>query len=344
MAGRGSIAARKLAWTTILAAAAVAAAPNGYRVIGKIQIGGEGGWDYVTVDSAARRAYVSHATRVVVVDIEAGKVVGEIPDTPGVHGIAIAPKLGRGFTSNGRSNNVTIFDLKTLKSLGQAPAGQNPDSILYDEVSGRVFTFNGRSNDATAINARSGAAEGTIPLGGKPEFSVADGKGSVYVNIEDTNEIAVIDSRKLSVSKRYALTGCDAPTGLALDNAHRRLFSVCGNKVMIVSDPDAGKVVGSVPIGPGSDGAGFDPGRGLAFSSNGGDGTLTMVRETSGKYEAAGNVTTQPGARTMTVDPVTHKVYLPAARYGPAPAATGQKKGGRPPMLPDSFVLLVVGQ
>jgi YVTN family beta-propeller protein len=325
----------------VITAAVMLAAPSGYRTLGKIAIGGEGGWDYLTMDSAARRLYVSHATKVVVVDVDSQKVVGEIPDTQGVHGIALAPKLNRGYTSNGRSNNVTIFDLKTLKAVGQIPTGQNPDAIFYEAGSNRVFTFNGRSKDATVIEAGTGKVSSTIPLGGKPEFAVSDGKGTLFVNIEDTHEIAMIDAAKAAVTKRYTLEGCEDPTGLAIDVARRRLFSVCGNKVMVVSSPDAGKVIASVPIGEGSDGAGFDADRGLAFSSNGGDGTLTVVRESAGKYVVAENVTTQRGSRTMTIDPKTHKLYLPSALY--APAAAG-KKQERPVALRDSFMLLVLGQ
>ena len=339
-----AIVMHKPAAILLCAAAFAAAAHSPYRVIDKIAIGGDGGWDYLTVDSAAHRLYVSHATRVVVVDLNTRKVVGEIPDTPGVHGIAVAPKLGRGFISNGRGDNITIFDLKTLKAVGQAKTGENPDAILFDAASGRVFTFNGRSKDATAIDAKTGGVIATIPLGGKPEFSAADGKGNVYVNIEDTNEIAVIDSRKAAVAKKYPLTGCDGPSGLAFDAAHRRLFSVCGNKIMAVSDPDAGKVVATVPIGPGADGAGFDPGRGLAFSSNGGDGTLTVAGQAAGKYEVVENAQTQRGARTMAVDPKTHLLYLPTAQFGPAPASTAQQPRPRPVPIPDSFTILVVGQ
>src|SRR5215467_1111770 len=200
---------------SVLSSAVLLAASTGYHVVGEIMIGGEGSWDYLTADSAARRLYVSHATHVVVVDLDAGKVVGDIPDTPGVHGIAIAPELNRGFISNGRSNNVTIFDLKTLKAIGQVPTGENPDSIRYDPASGRVFTFNGRSNNSTAIDAKTGTVAGTIALGGKPEFSVADGKGSVFANLENTNEIVVIDSAKLAVTKKYSLSPCDGPSGLA---------------------------------------------------------------------------------------------------------------------------------
>jgi hypothetical protein len=328
----------RLVVTFILSAAAVSlitAAATGYHVVGEIKIGGDGGWDYLTVDSAARRVYVSHATHVVIIDPDAGKVVGDIPDTPGVHGIALAPALNRGFVSNGRGNNMTIFDLKTLKAIGQVATGGNPDSIRFDSVSGRVFTFNGRSNDSTAIDAKSGTVAGTIPLGGKPEFSVADGKGKVYVNIEDTNEVVEIDAAKASVTKRYPLTGCDGPSGLAMDTKNRLLFSVCGNRVMAVSNPDTGKVVATPAIGAGSDGAAFDAGTGYVFSSNG-DGTLTIIQQTAGKWEVLENIATERGARTIALDDKTHKVFLPMA----VPAASG----GRGAFIPDSFKLLVVGK
>jgi YVTN family beta-propeller protein len=328
----------------LLTAATLMAASNGYHVVGKIQIGGEGGWDYLTVDSASRRLYVSHATKTVVVDLDTEKVIGEIADTQGVHGIAVAPKLNRGWTSNGRTNNVTVFDLTTLKETGRIATGQNPDAIQYDAVSNRVFTFNGRSKDATVIDAESGKVVATIPLGGKPEFSAADGKGKVYVNVEDTHEIAEIDAAQGTVLKKYVLEGCEEPSGLAMDTKARRIFSVCGNKVMAISDPDSGKVVATLPIGPGADGAGFDAGSGLAFSSNGGDATLTVVKGSGSKYEVVENAKTQRGARTMAVDPKTHKVYTPTAQFGPAPAATAQTPRPRPALIPDTFVVLVVGQ
>ena len=334
---------RKLATFLFLIAAGGPAAPNGYHVVKKIKIGGEGGWDYVTMDSAARRLYVSHATRVVVVDADTGKIAGEISDTQGVHGIALAPQLNRGFTSNGRANTVTIFDLKTLKTIGQVKTGENPDAIQYEPLSGRVFTFNGRSKDATAINAKTGAVEGTLPLGGKPEFAAEDGKGRIYVNIEDTAEVVEIDARKLAVNKRYSLAPCEEPSGLAMDTRNRRIFSVCGNKLMIVSDPDSGKVLATPAIGEGADGAGFDPGRGLAFSSNG-EGTLTVVQEKSGKWQVVENAPSQRGARTMAVDTKTHSLYLPSAQYGPAPAAAPQGKRPRPAILPDTFEIVVMSQ
>jgi DNA-binding beta-propeller fold protein YncE len=321
-----------------LASVAVAlAAATGYHIIGEIAVGGEGGWDYLTVDSAARRLYVSHATHVVVVDIDANKVVGDIPDTPGVHGIAIAPELNRGFISNGRGGNVTIFDLKTLKTIGTAPTGENPDSIRYDAVSGRVFAFNGRSKSATAIDAKSGNVAATIPLPGKPEFSVADGKGKVYVNIEDTNEIVEVDAAKATVLKKYSLSPCDGPSGLAIDVKNRRLFSVCSNRLMAVSDPDAGKVIATPAIGAGSDGAAFDAGTGYAFSSNG-DGTLTVVQQTGGKWDVVENIATERGARTIALDEKTHKVYLPTAKTAPS------QSGGRATFIPNTFKVLVVGK
>jgi hypothetical protein len=317
--------------------AATLTAATGYHVTGEIAIGGEGGWDYLTVDSNARRLYVSHATHVVVVDIDANKVVGDIPDTPGVHGITIAPELNRGFISNGRGNNVTIFDLKTLKTTGTVATGENPDSIRYDAASGRVFTLNGRSKNSTVIDAKGGSVVATIPLPGKPEFAVADGKGHLFVNIEDTNEIVDIDAAKATVAKKYALTGCDGPSGLAIDPKARRLFSVCSNRVMAISDPDAGKVVATPAIGAGSDGVAFDPGTGMAFSSNG-DGTITIVQQTGGKYDVVENIASERGARTIAIDEKTHKIYMPTAKTAPS---TG---GGRATFLPNTFKVIVVGK
>lgn len=328
---------RKLLCFALLSPVLLMAAATGYHITGEIKLGGEGGWDYATVDGAARRLYVSHATHVAVIDLDTSKVVGDIPDTPGVHGIAIAPELNRGFVSNGRSNNVTIFDLKTLKAIGQSPTGENPDGIRYEPVSGRVFTFNGRSKNATAIDAKTGMVVGTIALPGKPEFPVADGKGKVYVNIEDTSEIVEIDAAKASVTKKYSLAPCEGPSGLAIDAKNRKLFSVCSNRLMAISDPDSGKVVAIPAIGAGSDGAAFDPGPGYAFSSNG-DGTLTIVGQTAGKWDVLENVATERGARTIALDEKTHKLYLPTAKTAPA------QGNARPTFLPDTFKVLVVGK
>jgi len=328
---------RKVLCFALLSPALLFAAATGFHITGEVKLGGEGGWDYATVDGAARRLYVSHATHVAVVDLDTSKVVGDIPDTPGVHGIAIAPELNRGFVSNGRSNNVTIFDLKTLKSISQSPTGENPDGIRYEPGSGRVFTFNGRSKNATAIDAKTGMVVATIALPGKPEFPVADGKGKVYVNIEDTNEIVEIDAGKASVTKKYSLAPCDGPSGLAIDVKNRKLFSVCSNRLMAISDPDSGKVVAMPAIGAGSDGAAFDPGPGYAFSSNG-DGTLTIVGQTAGKWDVLENVATERGARTIALDEKTHKLYLPTAKTAPA------QGNARPTFLPDTFKVLVVGK
>jgi hypothetical protein len=289
------------------------------------------------VDSTARRLYVSHATHVVVVDIDKNAVVGDIPDTPGVHGIALAPELNKGFISNGRGNNVTIFDLKTFKATGTVATEMNPDAIRYDGKSGRVFAFNGRSKSATVIDAKNGTAVATIALPGKPEFSAADGTGKVYVNIEDTSEVVEIDAAKAAVTKKYALTGCDGPSGMAMDTKARRIFSVCGNRVMAVSDPDKGTVVATPAIGAGPDGVVFDPGTGYAISSNG-DGTMTVVQQTGGKYDVVENIETERGARTIALDEKTHRVYTPTAAFGTSP------NGGRGQMLPDSFKVLVVGK
>jgi len=319
------------------------AADPGYHVIRKLSLGGEGGWDYITVDAGARRLYIARGTHVMVVDPGTGRVAGDIPNTPGVHGIALAPELNRGFTSNGRANTATIFELKTLKTLHQVKTGANPDAILYDTATRRVFTFNGRSGDATVFDPTTAAVLATIPLGGKPEFAVADGKGRIFVNIEDKSEVVEIDSRKLAVARRSSLGPCKEPSGMGLDAQRHLVFSGCSNKIMTVLDANAGKVIATVPIGEGVDGNGFDPGKKLAFSANG-EGTLTIVQESSpSKFEVVATVTTQRGARTMAIDPKTHNIYLPAAQFGATARTTLEVPRPRPPMIPDSFVVLVVG-
>jgi DNA-binding beta-propeller fold protein YncE len=278
----------------------------------------------------------------VVVDVDTRTMVGDIPDTPGVHGIAIATDLGRGFVSNGRAGTATIFDLKTLGKIGEVKTGQNPDAILYDGASGRVFAFNGRSADATAFDAATGAVAGTIPLGGKPEFAVADGKGRIYVNVEDTSEIVSLDSKSLQVKSRWPLKPCEEPSGLAFDAEHRRLFAVCRNQLMAVVDAASGRVVTTLPIGRGVDGAAFDPATGLAFSSNG-EGTVTVVHEDSPEsFRIVETVRTQAGARTLALDPKTHRVFLSTAQLGPPPAPTPETPRPRPSVVPGSFVLLVL--
>jgi DNA-binding beta-propeller fold protein YncE len=280
-----------------------------------------------------------------VVDADTGAVVGDIPNTNGVHGIAITPEMDKGFISDGRDNTVTIFDVKTLKILGTAPTGKNPDAIIYDPASKRVFTFNGTGKDATAIDAKTGTVAGTIPLGGKPEFAAADEKGHVFVNIEDTNEIVQFDSNKLAVENRWKIAPGEGPSGLAMDRKHRRLFSVCSNKLMVVVNADNGQVVTTVPIGAGTDAAGFDPETGFAFSSNGGDGTLTVVHEDSpDKFTVVDNVPTLRRARTMALDGKTHQVYTVTAEFGQAPAPTTEQPRPRAPMVPGSFTLLILSR
>lgn len=318
--------------------------PSGYHLVKKVNLGGEGFWDYLTIDSASRRLFISRGTHVMVVDADNGSAVGDIPDTEGVHGVALAPDLGRGFTSNGRANTVTIFDLQTLKPIGSAKTGQNPDAILYDPASHRVFTFNGRSGDATAIDATTGVVAGTVALGGKPEFATADGMGRVYVNIEDKSELLALDSRALTVANRWPLTPCEEPSGMAIDAAHARLFSGCRNRMMTVVDAKSGKVVATPPIGQGVDANRFDAGTGLVFSSNG-DGTLTVVRQDSpDKYTVVENVGTQRGARTMELDPKTHNLYLVTAEFGPPPEATPENPRPRSTLVPGSFTLLIFGR
>jgi YVTN family beta-propeller protein len=317
------------------------AGSSGYHVVKTIPIGGPGRWDYDVVDSAARRVYVSHQAHVVVVDADSYAVVGDIPNTPGVHGIAVASDLGRGFTSNGKANTVTIFDLKTLKAISTVKTGQNPDAIYYDAGSKRVFAFNGRSANATVINAADGTVAGTVAVGGKPEFAVGDDKGHVYVNVEDKSEILEIDAQKMSVLHRWPLTGCKEPSGLAIDQKNRRLFSVCGNKKMMVVNADTGKVVATPAIGEDPDAAGFDPDTQLVFSSNGESGDLTVIHEDSpDKFTVIDTVPTKKYARTMAIDLKTHNIFLPLAEFEPV-APKGEEE---PPMKPNTFGLLLVGK
>lgn len=324
--------------------AAPAAPASSTHVMHKLAVGGEGGWDYVTMDSAHKRIFVPRSTRVMVVGLD-GKSMGEIKGTEGVHGVALASDLDKGFSSNGRSNTITIFKLSTLEVIAQVKAtGDGPDAILYDAATQRVFSFNGKGKNATVIDAVKGDVVGTIPFGHKPEFAVADGKGRVYVNLEDSSELAVIDAKKMIVEKRISLAPLEEPSGLAMDVAHRRLFAVGSNKLMAVIDPDKGKVVTTLPIGDGADAAAFDPGKGLIYSSNG-EGTLTVVHEDSpDTYKVLEQAPTQKGARTMALDEATHLIYLPTAEYGPAPAPTAEKPHPRPSMVPNSFQILVVGK
>lgn len=326
------------------ASASLLLGAGSYKLMKSIPVGGEGGWDYLYADSPNRRLYVSHATEVDVVDLNTEAVVGKIPGTNGVHGIAIADDLQRGFVSDGRDNQVTVFDIKTLSVTSTVKTGQNPDGILYDPYSKRVFTFNGRSNDLTAIDATNGSVAGTVSLGGKPEFPATDGNGNVYVNIEDRSEIIQFNPKTLEIKHHWPIgPQCDSPSGLAIDTKTRRLFPVCENKVMAIVDADSGKVITTVPTGGGTDAAAFDPATRLAFASNGQDGTLTVIKEESpDKFTQLENVKTQRGARTMALDTQTHKIYLSDAEMGPAPAPTTENPRPRPKMVAGSFKLLVV--
>jgi DNA-binding beta-propeller fold protein YncE len=331
--------------TTLAAGAAAGPHAQDYKVLQRATLGGEGGWDLLAVDAAAHRLYVARGTRVMVIDADTLKLVGEIPDTAGVHGVAIASDLGRGFTSNGRTGSSTIFDLKTLKPVGEVKTGENPDMILCEPKSHRILAFNARSKDVTVIDAKAGTVAGAIALEGKPELAVEDGAGTVFVNLEDKSEVVALDPVALKVKGRWPLAPCEEPTGLAMDRAHRRLFAACANKMMAVMDADSGKVVTTVPIGQGPDGAAFDADRQLAFSPNGRDGTVTVIHESApDKFEVVQTVETSKSARTLDLDPKTHKLYLVAAQFGPPPSPTAEQPRPRPAMVPGTFEVLVVGR
>ena len=294
--------------------AAVAAPPaNGYSIVKKIPIPGQGSWDYLIVDEAARRLYVSHATQVEVLDVDSGSIVGSIPNTQGVHGIAVAPELGRGFTSNGQASTVTMFDLKTLKPIADVPVGKKPDAIIFDPATSRVFAFNGDSNSATAIDAATGKVAGKVDLGGGPEYAAADGNGFVYNNLEDESLVLKIDSRKLTVEQRWPTAPCASPSSMAIDRANRRLFVGCRSKVMAVMNADTGKVITTLPIGDHVDATAYDPQTKLIFNSNG-EGSITVIRQDSpDKYSVVETVKTVPKAKTMALDPKTHQLFLSTA-------------------------------
>ena len=315
------------------------AAPSSYHLLKEIPVGGDGGWDYVSVDSAGRRLYVSHQTKVVVIDLDKERVVGEIANTPGVHGVALAPELQRGFVSCGRANKAAIVDLKTLQILSSVPTGENPDGMLYDPSRQEVYMFNGRSHSATVFAAKTGQVIATIPLGGKPEFAVIDTEaGRVFDNLEDKSEVVAIDTRTHAVVQRWPIAPGEEASGMAFDQPRHRVFLGCGNKLMVMLDSTSGQVVASVPIGSGVDANAFDPATRLAFASCG-DGTLTIAHEDSPKkLTVVQTLKTERGARTMTIDPKTHKLYVPSAKFeAPAP---GQRRGR---VVPGTFKILVYG-
>jgi len=325
-----------------LALPALAAGPS-YQLAQKYVLGGAGGWDYLTYDASGKRLYIPRGTHVMVVDPSKGSVVGDVPGTAGVHGVAIATDLNKGFTSNGRDNSVTVFDLTTLQPITTVKTpGRNPDAIVYDPTSKRVFTFVAGPPAIVAIDARTNALIGALPIGGKPEFATVDGRGTLYLNVEDTSQMIAGDTLQSQIKATWALKPCEEPSGMAIDARSHRVFVGCSNKMLAVINGDNGGLVATVSIGAGSDAIGFDPGTNLVFSSNGGDGTLTVIHEDSpDKYSVVGNPATQAGARTLAVDPGTHNVYLVSAEFDitPTPVPSGQP---RRTLRPGTFTLLVM--
>ncbi len=333
-----------LAAAFIAQATAAPTAPA-YTVEHRYAIGEPGGWDYLTYAAQTHRLYISRFDRVLVLDADSGKILATIPGTDGVHGIALVPQLGRGYTSNGRADTLTEFDLATSKPLRTiAVDGHNPDALIYDAASKHLFAFDGRSNEASVVDPVAGKLVAKIALPGKPEFAASDGASNVYVNIEDTAQLARIDSATNKVLAVWKLGDCEEPSGLAIDIAHRRLFSVCQNQRMSVTDADSGRHVASVAIGEGPDAAGFDAGRGLIYSTNGHDGTLTVVHEDDADhYSVIANVPTQASARTLALDTDGNRIFTVAAQFGPRPAPTKEQPHPRPSVVEGSFSVLVIG-
>ena len=334
--------ARILSCSAVLLCARAWCAPaQSYHVTKTVTLGGEGGWDYLALDTVGHRLFIARQNRVMVVDPESGKLQAEIPGMNRTHGIAFAYEAGHGFVTSGADSTVTMFDLKTLQVLGHTRAALDDDAVLFDPATKRVFTFNGDSHNVTVIDAASGKMIGAIDLGSGPEFGVSAGDGKLYVNLEEKGAVAEIDAAAMRVTRQWSIAPCEGPTGLAIDRAHHRLFSGCHSKVLAISDATAGKLITTVPIGAGVDAAAFDPGTQLAFSSNG-DGTLTVVHEDApDKFTVIANVPTRRGARTMALDERTHRVYLVTADFEPAPAATPQQPRPRPSMVPGTFSLIV---
>jgi YVTN family beta-propeller protein len=337
---------RLVGWAFCIAIAVQGAAgAEAYKFLSEIPIGGEGGWDILTVDPAAHRLYLSHATKVVVVDLEKNAVAGEIAELPGVHGFIAVPELGRGFSTNGKENKSSLVDLKTLKTISKIDTGANPDAFAYDSKRGEVYIFNHSGGSATVIDAKNAKVVATIQLGGEPEFGVSDdAAGKIYVNLEDKSEVAVIDAAKHEVIARWPLAPGTEPTGIALDAAHHRLFATCHNKLMEMLDTTSGKVVASVPIGAGVDGCAFDDATQLAFASCG-EGTTTIAKEEGpDKLTPVQTLKTERGARTIALDPTTHRIYLPTAQFEPPASPAPGASPTRPKMVPNTFKLLVYGQ
>lgn len=327
-------------WLITLIAIAVAVPTFGqgsYRITHTYNLGGDGSWDYVVPDPPNHRVFVARQTRVMVIDTDKGTLIGEVTGINGAHGTAIAESAGRGFATSGNDQSVVMFDLKTFKPLGRIPAAEDADAIVYDTPSNRVFTLNGDAHSSTVIDPKAGTVITNIPLGGKPEYGASAGDGNVYANLTDTNEVVEIDAKTAKVARRWSTAPCKQPVSMAIDTAHHRLFSGCRSGVMAVSDYQAGKIVTTLPIGTGVDGAGFDPSTGDAFASNA-DGTLTVIHQDSpDQYHVAQTLETPQGSRNMGLDPVTHRIYLASGKFGPPPA-----QGKRGPVLSGSFALLVV--
>ena len=323
---------------------ATALGEDAYHFVTQIPIGGEGGWDILTIDSAASRLYLSHATKVVVVDLNTNTVTGEIADTPGVHAFVAVPEVQRGFSSNGKESKASVVDLTTLKTTSKINTGSNPDAVVYEPRHGEVYIFNHTGNSATVINSKTATVSATIPLGGTPEFAAVDqAAGRVYCNIEDKSDVAVIDADKHEVVARWSLSPGEEPTGIALDAAHHRLFAACHNKILVMLDTNTGKVIATVPIGAGVDGCAFDDVTQLAFTSCG-DGTTTIAKEeTPQKLTVVETLKTEPGARTMALDPKTHRIYLPTAQFQPPPSPSPGASPGRASVVPNTLKLLVYG-
>jgi DNA-binding beta-propeller fold protein YncE len=336
----------KIRFLVAIAFIAVSArAQSGFELIKKTVIGGEGGWDYLSVDSENRRLYISHGSQVEVLDADTHAKVGTITNLKGVHGIVAVPKSGRGIITNGRTNSVTIFDLKTLQPIAELPTGKNPDALLYDPYSDRVFIFNHSGGSVTAVDITAGKVTGTLEVKGEGlEAGASDEKGTIFVNIEDNHEIVSFDAKTLTIKNRWKLTPGEEPTGIAIDRVNHRLFAACHNSLMMVVDSDNGKIVAQVPIGTRVDGAIFDPVSRVAISSNG-EGSMTVVQEVSAtEFKAIETVKTQPGARTIAYDSKTHHVFLCTANYGETPAATAENPNPRPKIVPGTFVVLEYGK
>ena len=334
-------------WITaaaMLAATTAATAEATWKELARHTLGGSGGWDLLAVDAASRQVFFTRGEHLMIADVDSGKIIGDLPGLKRAHGVALAPALHRGFVSSGGDDKVIAFDLATLKPVAEIPTGKNPDAMVFDTSSRHIFAFNGKSNDVTVIDAATNAVTTTIALPGRPELAVANGHGKIFVNLEDKNQVSEIDTKANNVQATWSLGTCEEPSGLAIDTQHARLFSVCSNKQMAVLDANDGKIVASVAIGDGPDGAAFDPATGNAYSSNS-DGTLTVVHEDdANRFRVVAVVVTPPRSRTITLDEKTHRVVLPIAEFGPTPAPSAENKNPRPPMKPDSFGFILVGK